>query len=73
MRLEQFHTRNYIHRDVKPENFLMGLEENSHVVYLVDYGLSRRYRDPKTQSHIPYKENKPLTGTIRLLCLYLGN
>jgi serine/threonine protein kinase len=67
MRLEQFHTRNYIHRDVKPENFLMGLEENSHVVYLVDYGLSRRYRDPKTQSHIPYKENKPLTGTIRLL------
>lgn len=43
----------------------MGLEDNSHIVYLVDYGLSRRYRDPKTHQHIPYKENKNLTGTVR--------
>jgi serine/threonine protein kinase len=43
----------------------MGLDENSHVVHLVDFGLSRRYRDPKSHQHIPYKENKMITGTIR--------
>jgi serine/threonine protein kinase len=32
---------------------------------LIDFGLSKKYRDPKTHQHIPYKENKNLTGTAR--------
>ena len=43
----------------------MGLNKKSHIVHLIDFGLSKRYRDPKTHQHIPYKENKNLTGTAR--------
>ncbi len=43
----------------------MGLGKKSHISYLIDFGLSKRYRDPKTHQHIPYKENKNLTGTAR--------
>jgi casein kinase 1 len=43
----------------------MGLGKKSHIVHLIDFGLSKKYRDPKTHQHIPYKENKNLTGTAR--------
>ena len=52
------HFKNYIHRDIKPDNFLIGLGRKSHMVYLIDYGLAKRYRDPKTGQHIAFKENK---------------
>ena len=32
---------------------------------MIDFGLSRKYKDPKTMDHIPYRENRPLTGTAR--------
>ncbi|CAN1232082.1 Casein kinase 1-like protein 10, partial [Linum grandiflorum] len=34
-------------------------------VYVIDYGLAKKYRDLKTHKHIPYRENKNLTGTAR--------
>ena len=43
----------------------MGLKRQSHIAYLIDFGLSKRYRDSKNHQHIPYKENKNLTGTAR--------
>lgn len=43
----------------------MGLGKKSNITHLIDFGLSKRYRDPKTHQHIPYKENKNLTGTAR--------
>jgi len=43
----------------------MGLGKNSNVVYIIDYGLGKKYRDSKTHQHIPYRENKSLTGTAR--------
>jgi serine/threonine protein kinase len=64
-RLEYFHSKQFIHRDVKPENFCMGTGKKSSVVYLIDYGLSKRFSDPKTGEHIPFKEGKQLTGTAR--------
>jgi serine/threonine protein kinase len=54
-----------LHRDIKPENLLMGLGKKSHLVHIIDFGLSKRYRDAKTNIHIPYKEGKQLTGTAR--------
>ena len=64
-RLESMHNNNFIHRDMKPDNFLMGLKNKAGVVYLIDFGLSKRYRDPKTGQHIPYRDGKSLTGTAR--------
>lgn len=64
-RLEYMHTRGVIHRDLKPENFVLGLGENSSVLYVIDFGLSKCFRDPVTQKHIPFKKGKSLTGTPR--------
>jgi len=64
-RIEYIHSKSYIHRDIKPENFLMGLGKKSNVAYVIDFGLSKKYRDTKTLQHIPYRENKNLTGTAR--------
>lgn len=43
----------------------MGFGENSHIVYTIDFGLSKKYRSSKTLQHINMKTNKKLTGTAR--------
>ena len=43
----------------------MGLGKKGNLVYAIDFGLAKRFRDPRTHQHIPYRENKNLTGTAR--------
>jgi len=50
---------------MKPDNFLVGINKKQHMVYMIDFGLAKRFRDPKTGEHIPYRDNKSLTGTAR--------
>ncbi|XP_046736925.1 casein kinase I-like isoform X5 [Diprion similis] len=64
-RTDYIHSRNFIHRDIKPDNFLMGLGKKGNLVYIIDFGLAKKYRDGRTHMHIPYRENKNLTGTAR--------
>ncbi|KAL8102605.1 hypothetical protein AgCh_027211 [Apium graveolens] len=96
-RVEFVHTKSFLHRDIKPDNFLMGLGRRAnqvsdlltcnmllHVtsfsyqalvkayvyfllvqVYVIDFGLAKKFRDSSTHQHIPYRENKNLTGTAR--------
>ena len=64
-RIEYIHEKGFLHRDIKPENFVIGLNEKSNLVYLIDYGLSKRYKDKNSGQHIPYRENKQLVGTVR--------
>ena len=64
-RIEFVHSKSFLHRDIKPDNFLMGTGKKGHHVYVIDFGLAKKYRDPKTHQHIPYKEGKNLTGTAR--------
>ncbi|XP_047307928.1 casein kinase 1-like protein 3 isoform X4 [Impatiens glandulifera] len=64
-RIEYVHSKGFLHRDIKPDNFLMGLGRKANQVYIIDFGLAKRYRDPGTNRHIPYRENKNLTGTAR--------
>lgn len=62
-RVENLHRIGFIHRDIKPENFLMGRGRHRDCVYLVDMGLAKRFL--RSGEHIPYKDNKSLTGTAR--------
>lgn len=64
-RIESVHSKSFIHRDIKPENFLIGLSKRASLLYIIDFGLSKKYRDSKTHKHIDYKEGKYFTGTAR--------
>ncbi|QCE13529.1 casein kinase 1-like protein 1 [Vigna unguiculata] len=64
-RVEFVHCKSFLHRDIKPDNFLMGLGRRANQVYCIDFGLAKKYRDSSTHQHIPYRENKNLTGTAR--------
>ena len=69
-RLESIHKLHVIHRDVKPENFLTTETHGNSLIYIIDFGLAKRFRDPKNGNHIPYKDNKPFVGTARYASVY---
>jgi serine/threonine protein kinase len=64
-RIEYVHRRGVIHRDIKPDNFMIGRGPTANVIYAIDFGLAKRYRDPRTSMHIPYEDRRPLVGTAR--------
>jgi serine/threonine protein kinase len=69
-RIEFLHSRHFIHRDIKPENFLLGIGKKKQDIFLIDFGLAKRFRDPKTGEHIPYTDGKSLTGTAIYASIY---
>ncbi|CAI9108510.1 OLC1v1008110C1 [Oldenlandia corymbosa var. corymbosa] len=64
-RVEFVHSKSFLHRDIKPDNFLMGSGSRANQVFIIDFGLAKKYRDSSTHQHIPYRENKELTGSAR--------
>ena len=63
--IEHLHSKGFIHRDIKPDNFVIGNQENVTSLYTIDFGLCKRYCDHDTGFHIPFRENMPLAGTVR--------
>ncbi|KAK7691058.1 hypothetical protein QCA50_006161 [Cerrena zonata] len=64
--LEHVHKHHIVHGDVKPGNFLFGTgQDNSQIgrIYLIDFGLAKRYADPLTFEHIPDGKIPALRGT----------
>ncbi|KAF9381672.1 casein kinase I [Podila verticillata] len=70
-RIQTIHEKNLIYRDIKPDNFLVGRPhtKNANLVHVVDFGMAKQYRDPKTKQHIPYRERKSLSGTARYMSI----
>ena len=63
-RIEYVHSKYLIHRDIKPENFLIG-DPDKYMIYIIDFGLSKKYRSSRTNKHIQFKLTKKFTGTAR--------
>jgi len=63
--LEYVHTKSVLHRDIKPDNFCVGLGDKAKQVHIIDFGLAKKYRDARTQKHMCFRQNLGLTGTVR--------
>jgi len=63
-RLEFIHSKDIIYRDMKPGNLLIGIKDPN-VIYIIDYGLCKKYRSSKTGKHILPKDLKKFVGTLK--------
>lgn len=67
-RLKFIHSKYIIHRDIKPENFMFGYDD-PFIIYLIDFGLSKKYRSSRTGKHVKFSVPKRITGTARFSSL----
>ncbi|CAD8086168.1 unnamed protein product [Paramecium primaurelia] len=62
--LERIHNKGVVHRDLKPENVLFGIDDESSKIYVVDFGISKIFRDKNGNIH-PFRDNTSFIGTTR--------
>ena len=67
-RLEFIHSKLVIHRDIKPFNFVIG-KEHPELIYLIDFGLSHKYKSSRTGKHILFKNLRLTYGSLRYLSI----
>ena len=68
--LQFIHDKHIIHRDIKPDNYVMGINDMNAILYLLDFGLAKKYRSSKTLVQYPYIKKKKLTGTARYASIH---
>src|SRR5712671_811942 len=68
--LQYIHSHNFIHRNLKPSNIAMGTNKQANMVHLIDFGLSKEFRDPNTYLHILCNSTHGLTGTMTFTSIH---
>lgn len=67
--VERFHLNGFVHRDLKPQNFVIEYCEKTYPkypeIFLIDYGLAKSYVEPDKKTHAPFSQKKALKGTVR--------
>ena len=64
-RIQYIHSKYYIHRDIKPDNFMIGRGVNEKKIYIIDFGLAKKYYSASKAQHIKFCTGKHLIGTAR--------
>ena len=62
--MRDLHSFNFVHRDVKPDNFMFGYKEKTNKIHMIDFGMASKYYDQAT-GHIAFHQKASLTGTAR--------
>ena len=64
-RIKFVHNKFHIHRDIKPDNFMTGREKDDNTIYIIDFGLAKKYYSISKNRHIKFSTGKNLIGTAR--------
>jgi len=67
-RIEYIHSNNIVHLDIKPSNFLVGYKDPS-LIYIIDFGLSKKYKSSRTGKHVIFSKRKMFHGNIKFSSL----
>ena len=67
-RLEYIHSKNIVHKDIKPANFLFG-RNDPNLIYIIDFGMSGKFRSSRTGKHIKFQKLQKINGTIRYMSI----
>ena len=67
-RLEYIHSKDVIHKDIKPFNFIFG-KNDPNIIYVIDFGLSKKYRSSRTGKHIKFNKLKRIYGSFRYMSI----
>lgn len=62
---ETLHNCDIVHRDIKPANIAIGRDDKHKFIYLLDFGLSKKFRSSSTKKHVPFYKNNKLIGNAR--------